>query len=287
VDLKVRRLASVLLIILGFSVPAAAQYATSTIQGVVRTQSGAPLPSTRIGWLQQGIMRWIEADLAGKFIGYFVEPGLHTFRVEHPSAAVPGTHVGLVPSSSSLMLTVVLEEENLSASVHRWRIREELPGPPDVWKPEKFISKETMETFPGTGHVWTFLNLLEPSVVSDPFDISGLKSITPFRIGVRGTSWTQNYASLNGNSVYDPSGLGMLMFPDMSAMEAIVYSVGESPLHHTAPAASWRSLDVFSERRTAKLQCDSQTSGVRNYSARSELEAFLKWRISDFRPGRE
>ena len=242
--MKVRRLASVLFIILGFSIPAAAQYATSTIQGVVRAQTGEPLPAARIGWLQQGQMRWLETDSAGKFIGYFVEPGIHTFRLEYPPHSVSGnnvgavsdTHVGIVPAGSSLVLTIVLEEALFKDLIFvSWRVHEELPGPSDVWKPEKVISKETMQTFPGTGHIWTYLNLLEPSVVSDPFDISGLKSISPFRIGVRGSTWTQNYASLNGNSVYDPSGNGMLMFPDMSAMEAIVYSVGESPLHHTAP----------------------------------------------------
>ncbi len=246
--LKAQRLVNAIFVICLCCIPASAQYAISTVTGVVRSEDGRAVSSARISWVQQGRVRQFESDSAGKFVAYFVDPGIYTIRFEHASTASQGSYVGLVPTSSSLSLTVVLEEEDGSSGVRRWRIREELPGPSDVWKPERLLTRETIESFPSTEHLWTFLNQIEPSVVSDQFDSSGLHSVSPSLIGVRGSSWSQNFGWLNGVSVSSPAGTEMLNFPDLSAMETVVYSVGESPLHHNAPGAHLEMTPKYGER---------------------------------------
>jgi hypothetical protein len=238
--LKAERLVNAIFVILVCCIPASAQYAISTVTGVVRSDAGRPVSAARISWIQQGRVRQFESDSSGKFVAYFVDPGIYTFRFEHASTTTQGSYVGMVPTSSSLSLTIVLEEEDGSSGVRRWRIREELPGPSDVWKPERLITRETIETFPGTEHLWTLLNQIEPSVVSDQFDSSGLHSGSPSLIGVRGSSWAQNSGWMNGVSVSSPAGTEMLNFPDLSTMETIVYSIGESPSRHNAPERTWQ-----------------------------------------------
>ena len=273
--MKAQRLISVLFVILVSSIPATAQYAISTVRGTVRSTKGEPLPSARISWLQRGQMRWFETDSSGEFVSYFVDPGIHTFRFIHPSTSEVGTYVGMVPIASSLTLTIVLVEPDETGSLHHWRIREELPGPSDVWKPEKLLTSETIEAYPSVEHLWSFLNQLEPSVISDRFDISGLRSDTPFLIGVRGSSWSQNYGSLNGISVNDPSGNGLLVFPDIAAMEAIVYGVGESPSHHAAPGAHVELITKSGGREThGEARLYFQSGALENSNITPRLRTF-------------
>ena len=157
-----------------------------------------------------------------------------------PRAAVSGRQrVAAVIALLAAVLTVVLAVGNrLDPSTQpRWKIREELPGPPNVWVPDLLLTKEQMDLLPSTEHLWSFLNQFEPSVVTDHFDISGLNTDAPFRIGVRGSSWTQDQGFINGTSVTHPAGDSMLTFPDITSMEAIVYGVGETTTLHTGPGA--------------------------------------------------
>ena len=233
--------AIVLLLLLAFfsAVPAEAQYARSKLLGVVRSETGEPITSAQIEWIQSGQRRTLETDASGKFISYFVEPGRHTFTFRHKSTHNEGSYTGTVPPGSSLELTVTLAVgKHLDPKNQmRWQIREELPGPPNVWVPDLVLTKEQMNLLPNAEHLWSFLNQFEPSVVTDHFDISGMHSDSPFRIGVRGSSWTQDQGLINGMSVSHPAGDAMLTFPDMAAMEAVVYGVGQSATLHTGPGA--------------------------------------------------
>lgn len=241
-SVAVRRLAGwffVTFSLLTAATPAGAQHANSTLTGVVRSEIGQPIPLTQVEWVQSGQRRSLETDSTGRFISHFVEPGQHTFQFRHASTSESGWFTGVVPAGSSLELTVVLAiGDHLDPTTQvRWKIREELPGPPNVWVPDLMLTKELIELLPSTEHLWAFLNQFEPSVVADHFDISGMHSDSPFRIGVRGSSWSQDQGLVNGMSVSHPAGDAMLIFPDITAMEAIVYGVGESQTLHTGPGA--------------------------------------------------
>lgn len=254
--------------------PAGAQHANSTLMGVVRSDIGQPIPLVKIEWIQNGQQRSLETDSSGRFISHFVEPGLHTFKFRHTSTSAGGSFTGLVPAGSSLELTVTLAiGDHLDPTTQdRWRIREELPGPPNVWVPDLLLTRELMEQLPSTEHLWSFLNQFEPSVVADHFDISGMHSDTPFRIGVRGSSWSQNQGLVNGMSVSHPSGDAMLNFPDITAMDAIVYGVGESQTLHVGPGAHVSMFPKLGGREThgeARLFFQSGALQDTNVTARN------------------
>ena len=118
-------------------------------------------------------------------------------------------------------------------------------------------------------------------MVAERFDISGFYSHRQLLLGVRGSSWAQNQASLNGLSVTHASGDGMLVFPDLTTLEAIVFTVGYSPTQHTGAGAhlallpksrraraSWPDGDVFSMRRAAKHQCVGSLSFLPDHGFR-------------------
>src|SRR5205814_7267956 len=128
----------------------------------------------------------------------------------------------------SIRLLVVLHRSTESGPANTWIVRERDSGVPDLSPPERFLTESYIESLPSSEHLWSFLNQTEVSVVSDSYDTSGLRSAAPFLFGVRGSSWSQNQGLVNGQTVSNPSGDGMLIFPDMSAMEAIIYTVGDS-----------------------------------------------------------
>jgi hypothetical protein len=108
---------------------------------------------------------------------------------------------------------------------------------PDPWRPERVLTAKQIESLPNTGHLWALLNQIDASVVADIFDVAGMHSDQQFLLGVRGSSWTQNQAQLNGLNVTSPSGDGMLLFPDLTSMQEINYAIGDSPAWHTGSGA--------------------------------------------------
>lgn len=186
-------------------------------------------------------------DSAGRFRYYFATPGVQSIRFEHDSVLEAGSYEGTVNPGSSLELRVVLTPPSLSSS-ETWRIEPRVNRSLDLSSPERFLSESYVQSLPSSGHVWSFLNLTEPSVVTDYYDASGFNSGRQFLLGVRGSSWSQNQGVVNGQSITHPSGDGMLVFPDMSSMEAIVYAVGDSPNRHTGPGAHIEFIPKVGQR---------------------------------------
>jgi hypothetical protein len=116
-----------------------------------------------------------------------------------------------------------------------WWIRES--EAPDPYPPERFLTANDIESLPSTGNLWSLLNRTESSVVTDIYDISGLHSDSQLLLGVRGSSWTQNQGVANGQTVSHPAGDGMLIDPDLTAVDSIVYTIGDSGTRHSGPGA--------------------------------------------------
>jgi hypothetical protein len=182
---------------------------------------------------------------------------MRTLRFEHPSTLVTGTYDATLYENSSVDLSVVLHRNDVSGTGDSWSIKKQPGKSPVIVSAERVISVETMNAQPGTESLWSFLSMTESSVVADRFDISGLHSYHQLLIGVRGSSWTQNQSLVNGMTITDPSGEGMLAFPDMSAMESVVYSIGKSPTRHTGPGAH---IDLIPKFGTAEPHGEARLS---------------------------
>jgi hypothetical protein len=219
--------------------PVRAQYPASTIAGSVFNEDGNPLPDTQIRWVQEGREISILSGPDGQFYMPFVSPGLHRIKFQHPSASNTGVYDVTVGLETTLRLAVRLRHPTAQPDSREptWSITELHKDSQDVWPPERVLTDSSIGSLPGTGHLWSILANTEPSVVSELFDVSGMHSQSQFLIGVRGSSWSQNQDLLNGLTVAHPAGDGMLLFPDLSAMEAVVYTIGNSPASHTGPGA--------------------------------------------------
>jgi hypothetical protein len=214
-----------------------AQSLSSTVSGIVSTDDGKPLPDVSIRWNQQGQSVLVSTDAEGRFTFAFTEPGIRTLRFEHTSTPAAGSYDAILHEDASMDLSVVLHRNKAGGGSDVWSIQQRYRRPPAVASPERVISMDSMKFQPGTDSLWSFLNMTEPSVVTDRFDISGLHSYRQLRLGVRGSSLTQNQALVNGMTITHPTGEGLLGFPDLSAMESVVYSVGTSRTRHTGPGA--------------------------------------------------
>ena len=246
-----------LLILLSLSVPAnpaLAQHSTSTVSGSITSEDGRPLAEVRIEWDQAGQTVSLLSSAGGEFGIVFAAPGGHVLTFSHPSAGAAGRHEMILSPGTTLRLQVVLYDHWTDPGGNPWEIKStgEIQ---DSWQPERVLTDAQLNGLPGTGHIWSLLNHTEVSVVAERFDISGLHSHRPFLIGVRGSSWTQNQATVNGVSVSHPSGEGMLVFPDIAAMETIVYSIGDSATLHSGAGAH---LDFIPKAGTRELHGGTQ-----------------------------
>ncbi len=239
----------ILVWLLTLSTHAHAQYPTSTISGSVRTEDGSPVPNATIQWIQNGQSVSLIADTTGVFSFHFVTPGQHSLSFEHPSTREIGRYQALISPGTSLRLAVILHSApGNGAGSSPWEIKRQEIVEENAWQPERVLTASQIESLPSTEHLWSLLNHTEASVVAGRFDISGLYSHRQLLLGVRGSSWSQNQASLNGMSVTHTSGDGMLLFPDLTTMEAIVFTVGDSPTQHTGPGAHVALLPKAGER---------------------------------------
>jgi hypothetical protein len=253
-----------------------AQYRSATIAGTVHTSDGEPLPGTRIQCVLNGQTLSLITNAHGIFQFYFAAPGIYSCRFEHVSVSEAGAHEATLRPGSSLNLTAVVYRNSGSGASDIWSIEERAASIPDVWRAERLLTESYIQSLPSTEHLWALLNQTEPSVVTDHYDPSGFYSTHPFLAGVRGSSWSQNQGLLNGQTITDPSGAGMLMFPDMTTMEAIVYTVGGSPTRHTGPGAHLELIPKSGrQEQHGQAQLFFQSGALQNENVSARNRAYL------------
>jgi hypothetical protein len=277
------RSALLALIFLPSAISANAQYSTSTIYGSVSTRDGKPILNAHVRWIQDGLPISVDTDSMGKFSYFPALPGSHTFSFEHSSTSEVGVlEIMAIPGSSICLRAVLLYGIQDGIHKDRWDISQEAMGM-DVWEPERVITEKRLDLLPNAGHIWSFLNHTEPSVVAEVYDVGGMNSESQLLIGVRGSSWTQNQTSLNGLTVNHPSGDGSLLFPDMTTMEAIIYSVGDSSSIHSGPGAHLSYVSKHGERKShGQLQSYVQAGALQNVNV-TERNRFFGITESDER----
>lgn len=256
----------VLVLLLVPATTSPAQFPTSTISGSVSTPDGTPIPDTQIQWTQNGRSISLLADSSGCFFFHFAFPGRHTLSFRHTSTPEVGTYEALVGPGTPLHLTVVLHFSGEDDSgPGTWEIKAQSARTRDVWQPERVLTEKQIELLPSTEHLWSLLNHTEASLVAERYDISGLNSQRQLLLGVRGSSWTQNQALLNGMTISHPAGDGFLAFPDLAAMEAIIYTAGDSPTRHTGPGAHLEFIPKSGERELhGQAQAFFQSGALQN-----------------------
>lgn len=207
-------------------VTARAQYAPLMISGMVHEERGRAIPGVPIELLQDCASTQTLSDPRGRFSLYPACPGLAEIVFRPDSARSKQKHQTILYPGQSLYLRAVLRhEQSLKDRDALWEIRE-FPALPAAWTAERVLTEEWIDSLPNAQHLWAFLNHTEVSVVADRYDVSGLDGIRQLLLGARGVSYTQNHADIHGIDVTSPNGDGMLAFPDLSAMTAVVYSVG-------------------------------------------------------------
>lgn len=235
--MRIPRRARLLVVLWLFPVAAPAlQYEMRALYGTVQTAAGRPVRGAVVRASGDGEIVSQETDAAGRFAFYFSRSDACTLRFEHPSAAEIGTYQVRGSFLPALELRIVLDCGGANpSSAGCWHVH--VRGREDVspFPPESVLTADRIESMPETGHLWSLLNHVEPSVVTDRFDIGGMHSHRQFLFGVRGSSWSQNQATVNGLTVTDPAGEGFLQIPDVSALAAIVYTVGDSSARHAGP----------------------------------------------------
>lgn len=234
--------------------PALAQYQSSTLLGLIRS-NGSPVPNVRIEWTQDGQLCSLLTDSLGRFSFYFVSPGLHKVRFTHPSTPEIGVYDALIGVNSSLNLDVVLRYSEGETGADTWHIREQPSKTPVVGQPERLITVRQMESLPNAEHLESFLNQTEVSVVTDNYDVGGMNSSGQSLMGVHGSSVSQNQGVVNGLSVTNPSGLEMLIYSDMASVDSIIYTVGDSLTNHLGAGAH---LDVIPKTGDRELHGQAQ-----------------------------
>jgi hypothetical protein len=215
-----------------------AQSVMPALSGLVRNEAGEPVSDVQIDWIQDGREIFLRSDSAGQFSLPFADPGPFAIKVRHYSAQEIGVYHSTVGWESSVRLEVLLHRSGKGeAQSQAWGFSELRDLRPDGRPPEAILTQNIIELLPGTRHLGSLLANTEASVVTEPYDIAGLNSQSQFPMGVRGSSWTQNQGLLNGLDVSHPSGGGMLLLPDLSALEAVVYTIGDSSALHIGPGA--------------------------------------------------
>jgi hypothetical protein len=215
---------------LGITSQARAQNLSSVISGSVRTEDGHPLPDTRIQLLQNGHSESLVTDESGGFSFRFAGPGRYSFTIEHASTPDIGRFSAEIGPGSSFRMAVLRHTfAGDGTGQGSWDISgREIPAV-DAWQPARVLTAGQIESLPSTQHLSSLLNQTEPLVVAERFDIAGMTSHRQLLSGLRGSSWSQNKTSLGGLSVSDAAGEGMLLFPDLTAMKAVVLRAGDSP----------------------------------------------------------
>lgn len=222
-----------------------AQY--STVSGSIYSDDGKPLSEhVLIQWTQNGRRMTLTPVLYGRFGINFLPPGRYLFRFTHRLIPETGLYEAVLGRSDSLHLEIILQR--LSRKSPTWIIENSDGRYPDARPPGRMLTERSVDLLPGTGNPASILSNMEGSVVTEWFDVAGMHSYRQLRIGVHGSSWTQNQASLNGVPINHPSGDGMLYLPDISAMKSVIYSIGSSPEATIGPGAHFSMMSKTGER---------------------------------------
>lgn len=231
-----------ILLLIRFSLPlshAVAQDSTSTLSGTVSDDEGKPVSGVRIQWSQYGQTVVIQSDAKGEFQFNFAAPGERLIKFAHPTEAKTGyLRIVLRPDISLHVAAIVRTGTANQNGSGGWAFESRWGSIETAAQPQVVLTASRVDSIPGTGQYWSVLSDMNPSVVAERFDISGLHSNRQQLLGAHGSSWSQNQFYINGVPLNHPSGEGMLLFAEMSAIEATVYSIGNSPTQRTAPGAA-------------------------------------------------
>jgi hypothetical protein len=223
-----------------------------------------------VRWIQQGQALLVSTNAAGRFSVEFAEPGIRTLQFKHSSTSMVGSYNAVLHEDSSIDLSVILQRNQGSGGNDTWLIQRRYSKRPAVASSERVISTESMKFQPGTDSLWSFLNMTEPSVVTDRFDISGLHSYRQLRLGVRGSSLQQNQASRQRHDNYASRRRGIARVPRPFGdgkrrlqcwnFENSTYGARRTHRTHTEnrkPGTARAGADPFSGWCPAEFKCDS------------------------------
>jgi hypothetical protein len=263
-----------------------AQYSTisgSVFTNDVFTNDRKPiLDGVRIRWMQNGRPMTLISDSAGRFTINFLSPGRYVFEFNRSSTLERGRYEAVMGQSDSLHIAVIF-----------WRPRSDPPNSPMVlagsspnaWPSERTLTEQNLELLPETSNLASILSNTEGSVVTEWFDVAGMHSYRQLLIGVHGSSWTQNQATLNGLPVNHPLGDSMLFLPDLSAMESVIYSIGSSPAVNIGSGAHFSMISKTGERTLhgeaySFLQCGALQNGnlTERYKFFGMTESDERWK---------
>ena len=104
---------------------------------------------------------------------------------------------------------------------------------------ESQFSQVSMHQLPTARRIWSLLENLETSTVTDRLDAGGLETGRRPLFGVRGVSWTENEYSLNGFDVTDPYLPGRpLTDPDFDALAEVAAMTAAKPASFSGSGAN-------------------------------------------------
>ena len=178
------------------------------------TGSGAPLRNVRVTLARADVQgstvegftddggRFRFAGLGwGEYQLHLAADGWHsrTISIQVRTASALWVGVSLAPPGSEQTLPSQLLDQS-------------------VWFGTQFSNLET-EKLPNGRNIWALLEELEPSTVTNRFEIAGLQAATPALFSVFGASWTENQYQLNGLNLTDPYNTGLpLINPGMDTL---------------------------------------------------------------------
>jgi hypothetical protein len=225
----------VFLALLGLTGPAHAQVPTGNVVGVVASHSGTRLAGARVQLSAEDSPVCVLAttDVAGEFKFLAVPPGFYTLE-----ATLPGwrdlRQVGVeVPAAGVLEIRVILAPSSAAAA----SVLVELNRGGVGW--ETTFGDLALRKLPNARNVWSLLENLEPSTVTNRIDVGGLGTGVPALFGALGASWTENQYSLNGLNMTDPYLPGRpLIEPGLDAVSEFSVATGAKSARFGAAGAN-------------------------------------------------
>ncbi len=99
----------------------------------------------------------------------------------------------------------------------------------DVWFGSQF-GNFAIQKLPNGRNLWSILQNLEPSAVTNRFEIGGLETAVPALFSALGSSWTENQYQFNGLNVTDPYVPGLpLINPGIDALSEFQVVTASKP----------------------------------------------------------
>ena len=203
------------------------QSATGRLCGIV-AGSGQAAARVRVSLSQNGAPKSTSqttTDAQGRFCFLGLAPGFYSIDL-----AVEGwqqlhiSPINVRAESAVYIRTTVLQQVSGQAQV-RNRLMDE-----GVWFGTEF-GNVIIDEFPIGRNIWSLLQSLEPSTVTNPLQIGGVETAIPALFGALGASWTENQYRLNGLDVTDPYVPGLpLINPDCDALSGFQLVTASKPV---------------------------------------------------------